>query len=213
VGQEDVEGNNKIKQEVEEDKSTVRDTSGVAGTSKSGTKEQSQKKTARQYRKRRNSSSDSEKDENKKAKFNTNVDADSDFTGHSSGSDSDNEETETKTQEDKDTAREGNKPEVLTSGSEEGEIRETNCSKVDSERQGNLELTRESASEGDKLKHDESEGKEEGKNNADEKADKGNISEKPEPQKRSIWEKRTVGPIFEAALERYFVRKAAKSAG
>lgn len=37
----------------------------------------------------------------------------------------------------------------------------------------------------------------------------------PEPEipKVSIWEKRTVGPVFEAALERYYARKAARSSG
>ncbi|XP_046734167.1 nuclear speckle splicing regulatory protein 1 [Diprion similis] len=35
----------------------------------------------------------------------------------------------------------------------------------------------------------------------------------PEAPKISIWEKRTVGPIFEAALERYYARKAARSSG
>jgi len=64
------------------------------------------------------------------------------------------------------------------------------------------------------LKHDESERKDDDKNRADEKeADKENISATPEPQKCSIWEKRTVGAVFEAALARYFARKAAKSAG
>ncbi|XP_015515774.1 nuclear speckle splicing regulatory protein 1 [Neodiprion lecontei] len=35
----------------------------------------------------------------------------------------------------------------------------------------------------------------------------------PEAPKISIWQKRTVGPIFEAALERYYARKAARSSG
>jgi hypothetical protein len=78
---------------------------------------------------------------------------------------------------------------------------------------GNSELTKESAREDDKLKHDDSERKED-KDIADEKEmDKENISAKPEPQKCSICEKRTVGAAFEAALARYFARKAAKSAG
>jgi len=216
VGQEDSEDSLKIKQEEgDEDKCTVTNTSGIAGTSRSGSKEQSARKTARHYRKRRNSSSESEKDENKKAKFNTNIDADSDFTGQSSGSDSsDNEEGKIKKQEKENTAGKGSKSEVFTSGSEDGEIRETDCAKIDSERKGNSELTKESASEDDKLQHDESKRKEEDKNMADEKeADKENISAEPEPQKCSIWEKRTVGDVFEAALARYFVRKAAKSAG
>jgi len=213
VGQEDSEDSLKIQQEEgDEAKCTVTNASGIAGTSRSGGKEQSERKTARHYRKRRNSSSESEKDENKKAKFNTNIDADSDFTGQSSGSDSsDNEEGKNKTQEKESTAGKGGKSEVYTSGSEDGEIRETDSAKIDSERKGNSELTKESKSE-DKLKHDESERKEEDKNDEKE-ADKENISAKPEPQKCSIWEKRTVGAMFEAALARYFARKAAKSAG
>jgi len=210
VGQEDSEDSLKIQQEEgDEDKCTVTDTSGIAGTSRSGSKEQSERKAARHYRKRRNSSSESEKDENKKAKFNTNIDADSDFTGSDS---SDNEEGKNKTQEKENTAGKESKSEVFVSGSEDGEIRETDCAKIDSERKGNSELTKESRSEDDKLKHDESERKEEDKNDEKE-ADKENISAKPEPQKCSIWEKRTVGAVFEAALARYFARKAAKSAG
>lgn len=212
VGQEDSEDSLKIQQEEgDEAKCTVTNDSGIAGTSRSGGKEQSERKTARHYRKRRNSSSESEKDENKKAKFNTNIDADSDFTGQSSGSDSsDNEEGKNKTQEKESTVGKGSKSEVFTSGSEDGEIRETDCAKIDSEKKGNSELTKESTSE-DKLKHDESERKED--KNDEKEADKENISAKPEPQKCSIWEKRTVGAVFEAALARYFARKAAKSAG
>lgn len=212
MGQEDSEDSLKIQQEGDEDKCTDTNTSGIAGTSRSGSKEQSERKTARHYRKRRNSSSESEKDENKKAKFNTNIDADSDFTGQSSGSDSsDNEEGKNKTQEEENTAGKGSKSEVFTSGSEDGEIRETDCAKIGSERKGNSELTKETTSEDDKLKHDESERKED--KNDEKEADKENISAKSEPQKCSIWEKRTVGAVFEATLARYFARKAAKSAG
>ncbi|XP_015114509.1 nuclear speckle splicing regulatory protein 1 [Diachasma alloeum] len=41
----------------------------------------------------------------------------------------------------------------------------------------------------------------------------GSKEEKPEEKKPSIWEKRTVGPVFEAALQRYFARKALRLSG
>ncbi|XP_063989161.1 nuclear speckle splicing regulatory protein 1 [Diachasmimorpha longicaudata] len=48
-----------------------------------------------------------------------------------------------------------------------------------------------------------------------EKRSKKSVSkeEKPEEPKPSIWEKRTVGAVFEAALQRYFARKALRLSG
>lgn len=220
VGEEDSKDSIKIKQDkMAKDRSAVKDTSETADTSKSDDKDQTDRKTARQYRKRKNSSSESEKDEKVGAKNKTNIDADSDFAGHSSGSESsDSEESKNKKKklEKKNTVEKEHKPEIFTSGSEEGEIREANLAKRDSKRNNNSELTKENASEGGKkvkVKSNESEIKEENDLRITEEkdTDKGNTDAKPEPPKCSIWEKRTVGPVFEAALARYFARKAAKA--
>jgi coiled-coil domain-containing protein 55 len=210
VGEEDSKDNIKMKQDkVNKDKLAVKDISDTAGTSKSSSKEQTERKTARQYRKRRNSSSESERDENKKAKFGENIETGSDFTG--SGS-SDNEEGKNKEkQEKKSTVDKEIKPDVFTSGSEEGEIRETNGAKRESERLGNSELTRANENEDGKKLKIETKG-EKDRTTDEKEADKENKTVKPEPPKCSVWEKRTVGSVFEAALERYFARKAAKSA-
>ncbi|PNF18903.1 hypothetical protein B7P43_G01382 [Cryptotermes secundus] len=220
VGEEDSKDSIKIKQDkMAKDRPAVKDNSETVGTSKSDDKDQTDRKTSRQYRKRKNSS-ESEKDENEGASHKTNIDADSDFTGHSSGSDSGDSEGSTnkrKKVEKKNTVEKEHKAEIFTSGSEEGEIREANLAKRDSKRNNNSELIKENASEGGKkvkVKSDESEIKEEEKDlriMEEKDTDKGNTNAKPEPPKRSIWEKRTVGPVFEAALARYFARKAAKS--
>lgn len=219
VGEEDSKDSIKIKQDkMAKDRSAVKDTSETAGTSKSDDKDPTDRKTARQYRKRKNSSSESEKDEKKGATYKTNIDADSDFTGHSSGSDTNDSEESTnkkKKLEKKNTVEKERKPEIFTSGSEEGEIREANLAKRDSKRNNNSELTEENASEGGKkVISDELEIEEEEKDlriTEEKDIDKRSTDAKPEPPKRSIWEKRTVGPVFEAALARYFARKAAKS--
>jgi coiled-coil domain-containing protein 55 len=214
VGVEDYKDNIKMKQdEVDKNKPTIKDTSDTVGTSKSEDKEQAERKTARQYRKRRNSS-ESEKDANGKAKLKRNIDADADLTGHSSGNDSSENEEDKEKKENKNTVEEKSKPEAFTSGSEEGEIRESYDAKRDANKDNSELLKEKAGKDGRKLKSDEIEMKEEEKDKrkSDEKeADKENIIAKPEPPKRSIWEKRTVGPVFEAALERYFARKAAKS--
>lgn len=54
----------------------------------------------------------------------------------------------------------------------------------------------------------------EDKRDIENKENKENQEEVVQKKERSlIWVKRTVGPVFEAALQRYYVRKAARSAG
>ncbi|XP_033321039.2 nuclear speckle splicing regulatory protein 1 isoform X2 [Megalopta genalis] len=65
-----------------------------------------------------------------------------------------------------------------------------------------------------KSKEEESE---DGENDKDEEATKSSISAKAkiEAEKRErskIWEKRTIGPVFEAALQRYYARKSMRIA-
>lgn len=197
-----------------EDKPAVKDSSDTAGTSKSDDQDQTDKRTARQYRKRKNSSSESESDKKKRATYKTNIDADSDSTGHSSGSDSSDSEENTskKKLEKKNTEEKEHEPDVLTLCSEEGESREAKLARTDSKRNNNS-VKENVGEDGKKVESDRLEindekqkrtveGREQGKDHSD---------AKPEPPKRSIWEKRTVGPVFDAALARYFARKAAKS--
>jgi coiled-coil domain-containing protein 55 len=212
LGEKDSKDDIKLKQDkIAKDRSAVKDTSDTAGTSKSDDKDSTDRKTSRQYRKRKNSSSGSEKGERKRAADKTNIDADSDFTGHSSDSVSDSEESTNKKKLEKgNTAENEHKPRFVTSGSEEGEIGEANLAKTEAKRHSNS--AKENASEGGKVKNNELEIEQQHKRTVEEKEiDKERLDAKPEPPKRSIWEKRTVGPAFEAALARYFTRKAAKS--
>ncbi|XP_021918871.1 nuclear speckle splicing regulatory protein 1 isoform X2 [Zootermopsis nevadensis] len=217
VGEEDCKDSITMKQdEVDKNKSAVKDTSDTVGTSKSENKGQNERKIARQYRKRKNSSSESEKDENKISELKTNVDADSDFTGHNSDSDGSDNEKDMKKRVKINAVEKKSKSEVFTSGSEEGEIKEANDAKTHSKNEDSSELIKVSAcNDSKKLQSDESGGKEKEKDkriSGDKEADKENCIAMPEPPKCSIWEKRTAGPVFEAALERYFARKATKSA-
>ncbi|XP_017888976.1 nuclear speckle splicing regulatory protein 1 isoform X2 [Ceratina calcarata] len=83
----------------------------------------------------------------------------------------------------------------------------------------------EETSNDDKLEHDVSsknseKGSEENKNDENdekERAEKASISAKAKieaekKEKAKIWVKRTIGPVFEAALERYYARKAMRTA-
>jgi hypothetical protein len=149
------------------------------------------------------------------------LDADSDFTGNSSSSSSDSESDDSENGEkekkaEKEDKIEGNKvkAEDLVSGSEEGEIIDAGEDKKQTKRKHST-VSKEETSENSKKIKDE-DGNEKRKNSEkrdDDKENKENINKDPEVPKPSIWEKRTVGAVLDAALERYFARKAAKSAG
>nr|CAD7577951.1 unnamed protein product [Timema californicum] len=160
-------------------------------------KEKSSDKKSRQYRKRKNSTtsgSSSSEDEHSPKKCRTknksNVTGDTDDSLSSSSSSEQNDEV----LETKEVIKEEEK-ENFVSGSEEGEI----CSAGGDDKEVQSPTnTKEKTSS-----HDTNE----------DKSSKPANTEKnpPATPKVNIWEKRTVGNVFEEALRRYFERKAAKS--
>ncbi|KAJ9582358.1 hypothetical protein L9F63_003318 [Diploptera punctata] len=215
VGEEQPREDVTVKQEkTDEEKGT----SEIASSVQPENSESQVEKKKRQYRKRRDSSSESEKEENSKENKPENLDADSDFTGNSSSSSSDSEseddDTDEKKKKPKDKEEKEVKTEVFTSGSEEGEIIETSEDSKLVKRKLNEESKEKDCEDGKKSKSehtdDEHTDDKDVSNGKDE--DKENINKEPETPEPSFWEKRTVGAVYDASLERYFARKAAKSA-
>lgn len=159
--------------------------------------ENSEKKTGRHYRKRNHSSASSNSEGEKDEHSNKNLDADSDFSVDSDSSDSESESnsekgdekkkgnTEKSNSHDKETVEDTNKDAVQTGDSGKTSSEKRGAEDVDKSvkkvKVGNGEVISE---------------------------DKGDLPKKEEKVKHNIWIKRTVGEVFESALQRYYERKA-----
>lgn len=187
--------------------------------------EKEERKKDRHYRKRRSSSSSSShsdregKDERTSIKTEKDVDADSDITGSSSSS-SDNESS------------------VSASGSEEGEITKKRKDQLNNKEKGKApakRLKQDKSDLGDKILDTSSLKKERSVSNTSisekeksvaENNDVKNFektieenndsidskTEEPDKPKINLWAKRTIGQLFDDAVQRYYERKGTRAA-
>ncbi|XP_026282873.1 nuclear speckle splicing regulatory protein 1 [Frankliniella occidentalis] len=184
-----------------------------------------ERKKDRHYRKRRSSSSDSSSDNDDKPKNQKekNVDADSDFTGSASSSSesesgatgSGSEEGEIVKKKKSDPPKSG-KPEKV-------EKKKRKIDKVDEKKKTFIEtpstikeepLSPKEAEEGKEINGGEK-NNEEMVDNVKQESDSDSVSDKVEKEvkpKIDIWAKRTVGEAFDDAVQRYYERKAARTA-
>lgn len=159
---------------------------------------------ARRYRKRH--SDDEEHDDNeekndssKKVHLQSNLDADSDFSIDSNSS---NSESGSSSDSDSD---QGN-----NSGKKKRQNRQS-PSDTPLDKQSKTELAEASSNGVDNGDKSVNEGKDEAVKVETEQGIKE--TKKPKEPKIDIWKKRTVGAVFDAALQRYYERKAARESG
>ncbi|KAK7871758.1 hypothetical protein R5R35_014025 [Gryllus longicercus] len=164
------------------------------------------KNNSRRYRRRRNSSASSKSDDSTKQRTTDNVDADSDFSVDSDSSESGSDESI------KGEGQGYKKNEKKDVDKVESDATAENSSKGEKENSGNNQKKRSNEDLVDttnkKIKVEKTVEKEEV--NPEMKVLKQ--EKKPSVPKPNIWIKRTVGDVFESALQRYYQRKADKLA-
>ncbi|XP_071452306.1 nuclear speckle splicing regulatory protein 1-like [Hetaerina americana] len=229
VIKEEEEKNNQIRPNEEdcesEEKELLAKSQEASGLKSSGKSEE------RSYRKRKvSSSSESDgktDDVDRKAKVTEGSDGDSDSSSSDSSSSSSSDSSSSSSGDEDVEVKVNKKKEVVSVDKKVGESdrksepnRETSDSKSEKvngiveqkasdivDEKSGREVTAAKASSGEMLKEKDSgcDVKKEKDSDGDVKKDK--VPEEPKP---NIWEKKTVGPVFDAALQRYMSRKAAR---